>query len=40
MGRIARPIIPMVAILIVVLFIITYFPWLVMVLPQIFMGTG
>ncbi len=40
MGAISRPIIPMVAILLVVLFIITYLPWLVMVLPQTFMGTG
>ncbi len=38
MGRIARPIIPMVVILTVVLLIITYIPWLVMVLPRMFMG--
>ena len=37
MGVIVRPIIPMVAILAIVLFIITYVPWLVMILPQIFM---
>ena len=35
---ISRAIWPMVIVLIIVLFVCTYFPWLVMVLPKIFMG--
>jgi len=38
MEQISKAIWPMVIILVAVLFICTYFPWFVLVLPRVFMG--
>ncbi len=40
MGKIAKPILPMVGILIVVFFLVMYIPDIALVLPRVFMGTG